>query len=183
MNNVVSLPYAEAIIDLANMQDQILNITKDLINISELLSQSEYLQRFLISPVIYKQSKKVAINQLLNGQVNCITMKFLYVLIDKNRIMLFDNILRCYLELLNKLELTIVVYLRTAKALTTTQYKLLESQVKKITNAQTIKIETVIDTNLIGGFILQIGSKIIDTSLLGQLRKMASHLNTANALT
>lgn len=183
MNNIIAQPYAEALVELASINGQIADFTKDLLNISDLLSNSRLLKQFLMNPVISKESKKTTLNQLLKTQIHGTVIKFLCVLIEKNRMMLFDNILTRYLKLSNDAQLITVAYLTTAKALTVTQHNLLESKIRKMTKARTVKIKTQINPNLIGGLTLQIGSKVIDTSLFGQLQKMASHLSAANALT
>nr|YP_009294048.1 ATP synthase CF1 delta subunit [Hildenbrandia rubra]AOM67290.1 ATP synthase CF1 delta subunit [Hildenbrandia rubra] len=182
-NNVIAQPYAEALVKLAKRANQISNITEDLLGISELLSNSKALKLFLVNPVISKQSKKTVLSQLLKTQVDNLVIIFLYILIDKHRMVLFDNIVIRYLELSNELEQTTVVYLRTAQALTVEQYNLLDNQIRKMTGTQKVEIKTQIDSNLIAGLILQIGSKIVDTSLLGQLQKMSSYLNTTSILT
>nr|YP_009297562.1 ATP synthase CF1 delta subunit [Hildenbrandia rivularis]AOM67106.1 ATP synthase CF1 delta subunit [Hildenbrandia rivularis] len=178
----IAQPYAEALLELANVKCQISSITENLLSIAELLSNSKPLQLFLTNPVISKNSKKIVLRQLLEAQIDNIVMKFLYVLVDKQRIIFFDKILTSYLKLLDQLESTTLVYLTTAKPLTSAQLNAFKTKVQEMTNARTIKVKTYIDPNLIAGFTAQIGSKIIDTSLLGQLQSMASYLNTAKVL-
>ena len=81
-----------------------------------------------------------------------------------------------------KLESTTIARLTTAIDLTSEQQNVLINKLKLITKSKEIKLITKIDPNLIGGFTLQIKSKIIDTSLLGQIQKMASYLNTSSIL-
>nr|YP_009402760.1 ATP synthase CF1 delta subunit [Compsopogon caeruleus]ARX96109.1 ATP synthase CF1 delta subunit [Compsopogon caeruleus] len=47
---------------------------------------------------------------------------------------------------------------------------------KQMTGASEVKLKMSIKPELIGGFTIQIGSKIIDTSLQGQLKQIASYL-------
>jgi F-type H+-transporting ATPase subunit delta len=48
--------------------------------------------------------------------------------------------------------------------------------------AGTDKVETVVqvDPNLIGGFVIRVGSKVIDSSLAGQVRRLALELAAAS---
>lgn len=182
-SRIIAQPYAEALIELANVEGMVANIAQDLLDISELLSSSRPLKLFLVNPVISKKSKKFALNQLLKEQVHNLVITFLYFLIDKHRITLLDDIIPYYVKLSNELEQTTIVYLKTAQVLTSEQYNLLENKLLSMTKTKTIKIKTQVDSNLIAGLVLQIGSKIIDTSLRGQLQSMADHLNTTNVLT
>ena len=51
-------------------------------------------------------------------------------------------------------------------------------KIKLITNSDNVKLVINIDSNLIGGFIVKIGSKVIDASLSGKLNQIAFYLNT-----
>jgi F0F1-type ATP synthase delta subunit len=48
-----------------------------------------------------------------------------------------------------------------------------------MTGASQIKLKLSVDNSLIGGFVAQIGSKIIDNSVKGQLKQMASYLGAS----
>ena len=183
MSNIIAQPYAEALINLAKKEKEITQITNDLRNISKLLSNSKSLKQLIDNPVISKKSKKTVLEELLTKQVSNVVLNFLYLLVDKNRMSLFNKILTNYIQLANNLDYTTVVNLKTAKNLTSEQYQQLKNRIQQMTDAKIVKINTEINADLIGGFVLQIGSKVIDTSLLGQLKKMASHLNTVNMLT
>jgi F-type H+-transporting ATPase subunit delta len=47
---------------------------------------------------------------------------------------------------------------------------------KKITGAKQIKLALKVDPQLIGGFTIEIGSKLIDTSIRGQLKQISTLL-------
>ena len=48
-----------------------------------------------------------------------------------------------------------------------------------MSGAKQIKLKLTVDEALIGGFIVQVGSKIIDSSIKGQLRQLASYLGAS----
>ena len=48
-----------------------------------------------------------------------------------------------------------------------------------MTKTKEIKLNIKVDASLIGGFTVQLGSKIIDTSLKGQLTKLSSYLGAS----
>lgn len=67
----------------------------------------------------------------------------------------------------------------TATTFTSAQQEALISKLKKMTGAEQIKLESEVNSDLIGGFIVQIGSKVIDTSIRGQLRQLSSYLGAS----
>jgi F-type H+-transporting ATPase subunit delta len=48
-----------------------------------------------------------------------------------------------------------------------------------MTGAEQIRLDISINSNLIGGFVIQVGSKIIDTSIQGLLREVSSYLGAS----
>nr|QCI09062.1 ATP synthase CF1 subunit delta [Inkyuleea mariana] len=174
----IALPYAEALIDLAKDSDLIENTTKDLSLISKILSNSIDLQSFLSNPLIDSLAKKNVLNQLLLNQVNDFVLKFLLVLIDRRRISLLSTIIEKYLDLAYQIESIIIAEVSTAIEFTESQQDALIEKIKIITKSKKIKLIINIDSTLIGGFIIKIGSKIIDTSLSGKLKQMSFYLNT-----
>ena len=178
----IAQPYAEALIELAQKSHQLSSITQDILTVSEILSSSKTLQIFLASPIINTRLKKNVLDEILKTQIGNITINFLSVLIDRNRITLFDTIVEKYLLLTYKLESITIARLTTATDFTNEQQHALINKLKLITQSKEIKLITKIDPSLLGGFTLQIKSKIIDTSLLGQIQKMASHLDTSSVL-
>lgn len=178
----IAQPYAEALVELGQKSHQLPSITKDVLTVSEVLSSSKTLRTFLASPIINTKLKKNVIDEILTTQIGDITANFLSVLIDRNRITLFDRIVEKFLISTYKLESITVVHLISAVDFTNEQQHALINKLKLITQSKEIKLIAKIDPNLIGGFTLQIKSKIIDTSLLGQLQKMASYLNTSSIL-
>jgi F-type H+-transporting ATPase subunit delta len=62
---------------------------------------------------------------------------------------------------------------------TSTQQEALISKLKKMTGADQIRLDITTNSSLIGGFVVQVGSKIIDTSLQGQLKQLSSYLGSS----
>lgn len=176
----IAQPYAEALVELAQKSHQLSDTTEDILTVSEVLSSSKKLRTFLANPIINVTLKKNVIDEILATQIGNITTNFISVLIDRNRITIFDKIVEKYLMLTYKLESTTIAYLTTAIGFTNEQQHALINKLKLITHSKEIKLITKIDPSLIGGFTLQIKSKIVDTSLLGQLQSMALYLNTTN---
>ena len=96
---------------------------------------------------------------------------------DRRRITLLSIIIQKYLELSYQLDSIVVAQVRTSISFTETQQEDLVKQIKNITNSKEVKLLITIDPDLIGGFIVQIGSKVIDTSLAGKLKQISFYLN------
>nr|YP_010986400.1 ATP synthase CF1 delta subunit [Pachymeniopsis lanceolata]WOL37318.1 ATP synthase CF1 delta subunit [Pachymeniopsis lanceolata] len=174
----IALPYAEALLESVQEANLVEQTNQDLSLISTILLESIDLKSFLSNPLIVSIAKKNVLNELLGSQVNDYVLKFLLVLIDRRRISLLNVIIEKYLELAYNLESTIIAEISTAIMLTESQQQALIEKLKNITQSKNVKLVVQVNPSLIAGFIVQIGSKVIDTSLSGKLKQMSYYLNS-----
>nr|YP_009398444.1 ATP synthase CF1 subunit delta [Lophocladia kuetzingii]ARW67630.1 ATP synthase CF1 subunit delta [Lophocladia kuetzingii] len=173
----IAVPYAEALLEIAQNVNILSETRNNLSSISTILSKSKDLQLFLSNPLINATTKKELLRTLFDDQINSFIMNFLLVLVDRRRISFLTLIIEKYLELTYRLESTTVAELSVASELSELQYQNLMEKIKFITKSNNIKLETNVDPSLIGGFIIKIGSKIIDASLAGKLKQISLYLN------
>lgn len=173
----ISIPYAEALLGLAKDNNFIPEAEQNLLFISTTLSNSKDLQLFLANPLINVLVKKKVINNLFKGSINDFILNFLLVLVDRRRIPLLIIIINKYLELTYRLNAIIIVELSTSVEFSEIQQETLVETIKNITNSKNVKLIMTVNSSLIGGFIIKIGSKVIDASLAGKLRKISFYLN------
>ena len=172
----VAEPYAEALLSLAKANNALKETTNDMNIVSQFLANSSDLKKFLANPVITNSAKKNIVKDVLGEQIAANTLKFLMLLIDRNRIALLDGVAQRYLELSYKQESIEVAKVISSIQLSAQQQKNLAEKLKTITGAKQIKLALKVDANLIGGFTVEIGSKYIDTSIRGQLRQISNLL-------
>ena len=144
--------------------------------VSQFLANSNDLKKFLANPLITRNAKKNVVKDILGEQIDPNTLKFLMLLIDRNRIALLDGVTQKFLELSYKQESIQIAKVISSVQLSAQQQKNLAEKLKGITGAKQIKLALKVDPQLIGGFTVEIGSKFIDTSIKGQLRQISSLL-------
>ena len=172
----VAEPYAEALLDLAKSNDSLKETTNDVNIVSQFLANSNDLKKFLANPLITRDAKKNVVKDILGEQIDPNTLKFIMLLVDRNRIAFLDGVAQKFLELSYKQESIEVAKVISSVQLSAQQQKNLAEKLKVITGAKQIKLALKVDPQLIGGFTVEIGSKFIDTSIKGQLRQISSLL-------
>nr|QUE28234.1 AtpD [Pseudoerythrocladia kornmannii] len=175
----VSQPYAEALLELVKQTSCATNDTNLFL---ESLKSSEDLQNSLSNPLISSSTKKEILSSIFGDQLGEVFLSFLMVLVDRNRIGIASTVLEKYLELAYQISAVTIADVATAIPFTPEQHDLLTAKIKTMTNAQEVKLVITINPELIGGFTIQIGSKVIDTSLQGQLKQMAFYLECGSFL-
>jgi F-type H+-transporting ATPase subunit delta len=169
-------PYAEALLELANSNDSLKETTNDMNIVSQFLVNSSDLKKFLGNPLITREAKKNVIKDILGEQINPKTLTFLMLLVDRGRISLLDTVAQRFLELSYKTEKIEIAKITSSIQLSADQQKNIAEKLKAITGAKQIKLALKVDPALIGGFTVEIGSKLIDTSIRGQLKQISNLL-------
>jgi F-type H+-transporting ATPase subunit delta len=172
----VAEPYAEALLDLAKSNNSLQDMTNDMNIVSQFLANSSDLKKFLGNPLITKDAKKNVVKDVLGEQIDGRTLKFLLLLVDRGRIELLESVAEKFLELSYKQESIEIAKITSSIKLSADQQKEIAEKLKIITGAKQIKLALKVDPQLIGGFTIEIGSKMIDTSIRGQLKQISSLL-------
>jgi len=174
-----AMPYAEALFESSQLMQLVEKTRHDLNLISATIKQSSNLESFLMNPLIIIDAKKNVLKNLFVDQVGTHVLNFLFILIERRRINLLSSIVHYYLTLVNQLDLVTLVTVYTVVPLNEEQKQALKEKLQTITNSKAVQLIIDIKPDLIGGFIIKIGSKIIDMSIYGQLSQIASYLNSA----
>ena len=169
-------PYAEALLELANSSGSLKETTNDMNIVSQFLVSASDLKKFLGNPLVTREAKKNVIKDILGEQIDKKTLTFLMLLVDRGRIAILGNIAQRFLELSYKSDSIQIAKIISSVQLSAEQQKNIAEKLKTITGAKQIKLALKVDPTLIGGFTVEIGSKLIDTSIRGQLKKISTLL-------
>jgi F-type H+-transporting ATPase subunit delta len=174
----VSQPYAQALLSIAQSQNLTEEVGGDARTFIGLLTGSQELTSFLSNPFVKPENKKNVLKQLLGESVNLCLRNFLLLLVDRRRIAFLEPILQQYLVLLRQLNQTVLAEITSAVPLTQTQQQAITEKVITLTKARQVELATKIDSDLIGGVIIKVGSQVIDASLRGQIRRLSLRLSS-----
>ncbi|MBS9393902.1 MAG: F0F1 ATP synthase subunit delta [Dolichospermum sp. LBC05a] len=174
----VSQPYAQALLSIAQSQNLTEEVGGDARTFLSLLTGSQELTSFLSNPFVKPENKKNVLKQLLGEGVNLCLRNFLLLLVDRRRIAFLEPILQQYLVLLRQLNQTVLAEITSAVPLTETQQQAITEKVITLTKARQVELATKIDSDLIGGVIIKVGSQVIDASLRGQIRRLSLRLSS-----
>lgn len=174
----IAAPYAQALMSVAQSNNLTEAFGDDARSIVSLLSGSEDLRNFFDNPFIQIDTKKSLVNRLLSDDTNGFFRNFLMLLVDRKRISFLEPIMRQYLSLLRELNQTVLAEVTSAIPLSEAQEQAVIEKVVAMTNARSVELEKKVNSDLIGGVIIKVGSQVIDASLRGQLRRLSLSLGS-----
>jgi F-type H+-transporting ATPase subunit delta len=174
----IAAPYAQALMSIAQSNNLSEAFGNDARGLIALLSGSEQLRAFFDNPFIQNESKKSVIGSILSDDTNVYFRNFLSLLVDRKRISFLEPILKQYVARLRELNQTVLAEVTSAVPLSEEQEQAVKEKVIAITSAREVELEKKVDTDLIGGVIIKVGSQVVDASLRGQLRRLSLRLSS-----
>ena len=174
--NTITTPYAEALLQVAESSKEVDKVISQAKSILELWKESPELSQAMASPVLEVDAKKAAIEKLFAKKVTPSFLSFLRLLADRKRIGFLDSVLERLLELYREQNNIALATVTSATPLDDDQQKEILKKVQSIAGTKNLELNLKIDPDLIGGFVVNVGSKVIDASLAGQVRRLGLEL-------
>ncbi len=166
----ISRRYAQSLFNLAIKNNALEPLQLDIILLSDMLKSSAEFRDFISAPHLQMFPNEKILNELLKTRVQTLTLDFLIFLCRKNRLNLLKEIISSFQVLYHQHYGITKVVIISAVALDPSQVDAICKKLKTRWN-RGIFAETVVDPDLIGGFQIKSGDKILDFSLKSQLAK------------
>ena len=128
------------------------------------------------SPVLEVEAKKLALEKLFSKKIKPSFLNLMKLLADRQRIGLLDAVLERLLELYREQQNIALATVTSASELDEDQQGDLLSKIQAIAGTDNLELKLNVDSSLIGGLIVRVGSKVIDASIAGQVRRLGLSL-------
>jgi F-type H+-transporting ATPase subunit delta len=173
---IVAIRHAQALFQLALERDEIEKWREELKTIAATLSQPE-LRAILESPKVHLEEKIELINRCL-PEVSQLALNFIYLLVSRRRLRLMEQIVSEYERLADAHEGLAHAEVTTAIPLDEEERDKLSKRLSQLVGAR-ITLSTRVEPEIIGGFVAQIGDRLIDGSIKGKLKSLRRSLTQA----
>jgi F-type H+-transporting ATPase subunit delta len=165
--------YAKSLLDLAVEKGQMETVYHDMLYLERLTKGSREFLNVLRSPIIPNEKKKVVVDSVIGKNVSELTRSFARLLTNKNRETELPEIIKAFITQYKEKKKIYTVKLTTAVAVSDAVKNQIIEQVKKTSDMENIELETTINPDIIGGFILEVGDKFVDASLAYNLKQIS----------
>lgn len=169
MTSGVTARYASALFDLAVTAKKIPAVEKDLERFDKLVQGSKDLDRLIKSPVFSADDQFKAIDAVLTkAKISGLVGNFVRVVARNHRLFAMPGMLSAFRKLAAAHRGEVAAEVTVAKALTAAQTKELKAALKSVVGKD-VAINANVDPSIIGGMIVKVGSRQIDTSIRTRL--------------
>ncbi|MBO6854808.1 MAG: F0F1 ATP synthase subunit delta [Marivivens sp.] len=161
--------YATAVFDLAKEGKGLAGLETDIAALDAALADSDDLRDLITSPLYSREDQAAAVTSVAKKMKLSETMaNTLGLLAAKRRLFVLPQLLAALRDQISAEKGEVTADVVSAKALTKTQ----SDKLAKVLKAQVgsdVKINAAVDESLIGGLVVKVGSKMIDTSIRSKL--------------
>ena len=173
----VSERYAHALFDLARRKDAVEAVEKDLDEFEALMGESEELRRLVRSPVFSAEEQLNAISAIVDkaGLGDAITGNFLKVVARNRRLFAIEGIIRAFRRMSADARGERSAQVTVARELSDDQERRLRETLAEIAGRD-VALKVTVDPAILGGMVVRMGSRQIDTSLRTKLQSLRTNL-------
>jgi F-type H+-transporting ATPase subunit delta len=172
--------YAQALFALSRETGTTETTAADLANFAELVRSSADLQRFVKSPVFSAEEQVKALDALLaKAEIGGIAAKFIKLVAAKRRLFAIFDMIRDF-NLLNDAQKGVTrAHVTVAEPLNPEHVEALRNALTDISGGGEVDIAVKVDPAIIGGLIVKLGSRMVDSSLKTKLNSIRTRMKEA----
>lgn len=176
MAKLISGTYAEALFELAldeHREEQFLEEAQGLLQV---LQENPELNQMMNHPKIGREEKISTLKAVFEGRISADMLGFLTVIVEKNRYGNIEQILESFVDKMKEYKGIGVAYVKSAVSLTDEQKKQVEGKLLETTGYRQVEMHYEVRTDLIGGMVIRIGDRVVDSSIRSRLSDMERNL-------
>jgi F-type H+-transporting ATPase subunit delta len=165
--------YASALFDLASEAGTVTAVETDLGSLEQALAESPELRALIRNPEVSRDALGRVIEGLADAMaLSPLTRNFLGVLAQNRRMGDLPAVIRAFTMISAAQRGEVTAEVASAHPLTDAQLSTLETKLRA-REGRTVKLKTRVDPDLLGGLVVTVGSKRIDSSIRSRLNSLA----------
>ncbi len=171
--------YASALFELATEKNVVGDVERDLTNFQNVLSESADLRQVLASPILSTDEQGNAVSAVLaKMDASDMTIKFFKLITQNRRLPVAGDVVRAFKALASKARGEVAAEVISATALNDEQTAALKASLKDSVGKE-VQLTAKVDPSLLGGLVIKIGSRMVDSSLRTKLATMKVALSSS----
>ena len=164
--------YAAALYELADAAKSLDAVAADLTALNRIVTENADLARLVRSPVIGSEAQVKAMTAVLEAAgANPLTVKFVGTVADNRRLFALSQMISAFLAELARRRGEIQADVTSAVPLTETEVAAVTESLRGAVG-QKVAVNLAVDPSLIGGLIVRVGSRMVDSSLRSKINRL-----------
>lgn len=165
--------YAKSLIDLAKEQNNLERVLEDMKYFQSVTQENRDFYQLLKSPIISKSKKGNIFKEIFGERFDKTSNGFLDIILRKGRESYLPEIVDQFMDQYKAMNSISTIKLTTATAMSDEVVEKIKAKLQgSSSTASNIEIETKVNPDLIGGFVIEFQDKLFDSSVAHKLAKL-----------
>jgi len=177
MAKLISKTYGEALFEVAVEEGIVDFLFQEVEAVHAVFQENDEYVRLLNHPKIPVEQKVSMLEEVFKGRTSKQLTGLLTTVAEKGRFSEIEGILGYFEERVREYKKIGTAYVTSAVELTQKQKASLEKRLLETTAYQSFRIDYSVDAELIGGMVIRIGDRVVDSSIRTKLGNMAKELS------
>ncbi len=169
-NNTIIDRYSKALLELSKEQEALDEVQKEIIQVKSILDNNKDFSRTLESPVLSRNQQRIIVSKVFEKtSISELVSNFFTVVCLNRRSNLISKICEHFIEMYLKSMGVLKAEIISSELLEKKELKILENKIEESSGSK-INLITTVDPSILGGYILKIGSLMLDGSVRSKLQ-------------
>lgn len=176
----VTSRYAKSLLDLSVEKGQVSKVLEDMKTIGAMV-QNRDLALLLKSPIVNTEKKRSIFKIVFDPHISEITKAFIHLVLNKGREALIPEISTEFINQHKEMLGITSVKITTATPMSEANIEAIKSKLLGTSMVEkSLDVEAMVNPDIIGGFILEVGDNLYDSSIAYNLKKLRKELTSSN---
>lgn len=179
MAKQVDITYGNALFELALEEGRLDELYEETVALVQILNDNEDLIKLLGHPKVSKEEKLKIVTSSFDGRVSDELTGLMAMVVEKGHVGQLTRILDYFIKQVKKEKNIGVATVASAVELSESQKQAIEKRLIETTVYDTMEIDYSVDKSLIGGLVIRIEDRVVDSSIKTKLENMSRTLANA----
>lgn len=176
MAKLISKTYGDALFELAVEEGKIDVLEEEIIQLQKVLAENDSFGKLMNHPKIIVEEKLQVAKNVFEGRISDELLGFLTIIISKDRYRDMDAILDYFIAEVKRYKGIGIATVTTAVPLGEDQRGRIEQKLLDTTQYAKMEMHFQVDAALIGGMVVRIGDRVVDSSIRTKLSELQKEL-------
>ena len=176
MAKLVGTTYGEALFELAVEEGKEAEFLDEITQLKALLLENPAFGKLMNHPKVLKEEKLKVLEDIFEGRISKELLGFLDLVVSKDRYGEIYAILDYFIGAVKQLKGVGVAYVTTALDLNEAKKKEIEAKLLSTTSFKEMEMHYQVEEDLIGGMVIRIGDRVVDSSVKNKLSGLQREL-------
>ena len=176
MAKLVSKVYGDALFEAAREAGRMDDMYEEVLALQKLLQANEELQKMMENPKVIREDKENVIETVFRGRISDEIVELMKLMIAKGRYSNIESVFDYFIGLVKEEKKIGIAYVTTAVELTDGQKDEIVRRLLETTRYESFEMNYAVDASLIGGMVIRIGDRDVDSSINTKLYEVSKSL-------